>query len=366
MLQQKNKSKNKKLTGDKNRRAVKRDTVFYVLVDQNLKIIECSEGFSDFLKQKFKKVKDKLFLLNIFPEFKKIKIGTLIRETIAKNKYNHIENILSIFSERKTFSIDIYPRQKTALIFMKDISKRKRAEQSLKKSRRELRALAAHLQNIREEEIRSLSREIHDELGQKLAALKIETGLLLQKISSSGDPIKASNIAETIKSIDKLVNETLESKNLVLSKFRLDFLEELGLIEAVRMYLKEFEKRYGIKCYFDADWDYLDLDYEKSLALYRIFQESLTNISRHSNATEVDIIFEKKNQKLFMTVEDNGKGFKTPVKHSFGLGILGMEERALAIGGSFSIKGVRDKGTIIQLSTKLNSKIKDDKYLHSR
>ena len=352
MLQKKVKERRKKVTENKNRNIENKDTVFYVLVDKNLKIIENNEGFSDFLKQK---VKNKLSILDVFPEFNKNKIITLIKETITKKKYNHLEKILSIYSEKKTFSIDIYPRQNTALIFMKDISKRKQAQRSLKKSRSELRALAAHLQNIREEEIRTLSREIHDELGQKLTAVQIETGLLLQKISSDHNAIKAPNISENIKSVYKLVNETLESKNMILSKFRLDFLEELGLIDAVRVYLKEFESRYGIKCYFDSDWDYIDLDYENSLALYRIFQESLTNISRHSGATEVDIILEEKNHKFIMTIEDNGKGYLKKDKHKFGHGILVMEERALAIGSSISIQGARGKGTIIQVSTKLNS-----------
>lgn len=349
------KKRRKEVSSSNNRNELNREMDFYVFVDKNLNIIEYDAGFSDFLRVKFRKVKNKLSIQDIFPEFERNKISSLIKETITEKKYNHIEKIITILSEKKTFLFDIYPRQKSALIFMKDISKRKQAEKSLKKSERDLRALAAHLQRIREEERRTLTMEIHDELGQKLAAMQIETGLLLRKIVSNGDTIKTSNISEKIKSLDKLLNETLESKISILSKLRLDFLEELGLVEAVRVYLKEFENRHGIKCYFNSDWDYLELEYENSLALYRIFQESLTNISRHSNATEVDVIIEEKNKKLILTIEDNGKGFIKKDKNIFGLGILGMKERALIIGGSFSIRGTPDKGTKIQVSTKLNS-----------
>jgi two-component system sensor histidine kinase UhpB len=140
----------------------------------------------------------------------------------------------------------------------------------------------------------------------------------------------------------------------LLSKFRLDFLEEMGLIESVRHYLEEFQTRYNIEYYFYSDWKHIDLEYNKSVALYRIFQEALTNVAKHSNATKVDVSFEERDSKIYLTIEDNGKGLSTGnLEKTDGLGVIGMEERILLVGGTFAIKGKPGRGTRIQVSTKL-------------
>lgn len=146
----------------------------------------------------------------------------------------------------------------------------------------------------------------------------------------------------------------LIQKKILLSKIRLDYLEEFGLIESVQHYLEEFQTRHNIEYYFYSDWKHIDLAYNKCVALYRIIQEALTNVAKHSNATKVDVSFEERDNKIYLTIEDNGKGLSSrDLETTDGYGVIGMEERILVMEGTFTIKGKPGKGTRIQVSTKL-------------
>jgi signal transduction histidine kinase len=328
-------------------------TEVYFIVDRGLNIIEWDERFVN----NDGSTETDLHCLSffaIFPELNNSRINRIIHEVIDKEKFNCIEKELIFSLKKRVFSIDFYPKGKNVLIFMKDISEKKEAVKALQKSKRELRALASHLQNVREAERRFIAMEIHDDLGQKLTAMQIELGLLLKKIESSR--VKVPNeVFIDIEKVNDLINEALDSKHGLLTKFRIDFLEELGLMDAAKLYLDEFQKRYNIRYYFYSDWSQIELSYEKSLALYRILQEALTNVAKHSEATEVDISFEDRNNRVVMSIEDNGKGISDKARsETEKLGILGMEERALISGGTFSIRGIPGGGTRVRVSAKIN------------
>ena len=326
---------------------------FYLVINSKLKIIEGSKSLVEQFSIDSSIDRSKQFFL-LFPQSQSNKIQSLIKEVIKEKKYHYAESKIKYSNKYFICSIDIMPKGNTAFLLLKDITKRKNLVTKLKRSQKQLRELAKNLQTVREEERKYFAMEVHDDLGQKLTALQIEIGLLMKKIKLSGDGVSINKIYENLKSINKLIKESLYSKQALLNKFRLDFLEEMGLIEAVRHYLEEFQSRNSIEYYFYSDWKHIDLEYNKSVALYRILQESLTNVTKHSNASEVHISFEERDKKVYLTIEDNGKGFTTrEFEQTEGLGIIGMEERILLEKGAFSIKGRPGKGTRVQVTLNL-------------
>jgi PAS domain S-box-containing protein len=226
-----------------------------------------------------------------------------------------------------------------------DITGRKRAEEELQRSFAQLRALAARLQSVREEERTRVAREIHDELGQALTAIKIDLAFLRREL-----PADQRQPLDRIQSLSKLADETIQSMRRISTELRPGILDDLGLVAAVEWAAKEFQARTGTKCRVslpDAD---IAIDPERATALFRIFQETLTNVARHANATEVDVRLAKNNGDFSLEVRDNGEGIGEKQLSAGGsLGILGMRERALVFGGEVSIRGAPGEGTTVKV-----------------
>jgi PAS domain S-box-containing protein len=224
---------------------------------------------------------------------------------------------------------------------MTDITTRKRAQEELEGSHERLRALAAHLQAAREEERTRVAREIHDELGQALTGVKMDLAWLRKKLPKELVPLK-----EKTESMLGLMDQTIQSVRRISTELRPGVLDDLGLTAAIEWQIQEFQKRTGIKCQLAARLEDIGLDRPRSTALFRIFQETLTNIARHAHATKVSIKLEQKNGDVSLHVQDNGNGIpKTKLSDPRSLGILGMRERALLLGGEVAIQGTRGKGT---------------------
>lgn len=234
---------------------------------------------------------------------------------------------------------------KTVLSIARDITERKQAEEKLKRSSKLLRELAVHLQSIREEERTLIAREIHDELGQVLTVLKIQTSLLSKKLKSDPEILK-----EKIDSLTKLIDNSIESVQKISSELRPGILDELGLNAAIEWQTEEFEKLTGIKCWLALPREDIIIETNRSTAVFRIFQEALTNIARHSNADKVNISLQTNLNNLILEIKDNGKGI-TPeqVKDYKSLGIHSIEERAMIFGGQVSIEGFTGKGTTVKV-----------------
>jgi signal transduction histidine kinase len=221
-------------------------------------------------------------------------------------------------------------------ILSAELAERELTEQRLRASEEKLRALAAHLQSIREEERIHIAREIHDELGQALTGLKFD-------INKLG---KGEATAQLSLSIDRIIN----SVRRIASGLRPEVLDEMGLAAAVEWQGREFSRRTGIRCVIDIEPGFVDPDKERSTALFRIFQELLTNVARHANATKVAVRMWDGGT-LHLKVEDNGRGiqekeFESPKS----LGLLGLRERVLAFGGSIDVRGQEGKGTCVSVS----------------
>ena len=234
----------------------------------------------------------------------------------------------------------------------RDITNRTLAERGLKSLCQQLHDLCAYLQSIREEEKTYFAREIHDELGQSLMVLKIELSLLGKRL-----PKDQEVLLERIKPILKLIDMTIQTLRRISTELRPELLDDLGLPAAMEWQADEFQNRTGIKCKVTFDPRDIILDKHRSTAIFRIFQEALTNVARHANATRVKVSLKKKVGKLVLKVSDNGKGItEKQISDPKSFGLIEIRERARFSGGDVKISGVKDKGTTVTVSIPLERK----------
>jgi PAS domain S-box-containing protein len=224
----------------------------------------------------------------------------------------------------------------------RDITDLKGAEEALQKSRDQLRALAARVQSVREEERTRVAREIHDELGQSLTAIKIDLSSLSHDLPAEKKQQSAS--------ILKLVDETIQAVRRISTELRPAILDAVGLVAAVEWAAGEFAARTGTKCQLNLPQGDVVIDEERATALFRIFQETLTNVARHANATEVNVRLDEEDGNLTLEVHDNGGGIREEqLSAGSSLGILGMRERARLLGGELTLAGALGAGTTVRV-----------------
>jgi len=231
------------------------------------------------------------------------------------------------------------------------------AEEELKESNNQLRELASHLQNIREEERASMAREIHDELGQQLTGLKLEVSWLSLKIPST-----EKDIQQKIHVMADLLNHAIVTVRKIATELRPAVLDDQGLSEAIKWLNREHKKRTGLSIHFKSTVNDADIDSNNMIALFRIYQESLTNVMRHAEATVVSSVLENKGNNLLLTVTDNGKGFDTKgagAKKT--LGLISMKERAFMAGGKLEINSLEGSGTTISVSIPVKNSVSANK-----
>lgn len=229
-----------------------------------------------------------------------------------------------------------------------DITGMKHAEQKLKESHRQLRALAGHLQFVREEERSHISREIHDDLGQALTALKMDLSMA-EEMVTSGKKVDKRGLRKEFKSMLAIVNTTIETVRSIAADLRPSILDHLGLPAAIEWYADRFQRRTGIKCEVRSFSRKVTMDKGNALSIFRIIQEALTNTARHAQATRATVVMKKSGEKITVRIADNGRGIKPEELESIrALGILGMKERATLLEGSLSVEG-SPRGTVVLL-----------------
>lgn len=222
------------------------------------------------------------------------------------------------------------------------------SEEELKFSREQLRKLAAHLQSAREAERTHLAREIHDELGQYLTGLKMDVAALEELIKQEGAETEQPSLLRKVHAMSQLLDTTVQSVRKIASELRPVVLDSLGLLAAIEWQAEEFQRRTEIRCECFFIADEVKLDRDGATAVFRILQESLTNVMRHADATRVTITFEQETGHYLMEIKDDGKGMQADdLDKSDSLGVLGMKERAHLFGGSVSIHGEPGKGTTV-------------------
>jgi signal transduction histidine kinase len=220
------------------------------------------------------------------------------------------------------------------------------AEERLRRSEEQLRRLAGYLIAVREQERGHIAREIHDELGQALTGLKMDVAWLAKRLRADQRPLR-----EKTESMSQLIDAAVLTVRKIATGLRPDVLDSMGLVAAVGWQAREFQKRTGIRCQLKLPSEATKLGSEPSLSAFRIFQEVLTNVARHSRATRVDICLEISKDRLSLEVADNGVGISaSQVDGKESLGLLGMRERALLLGGAVTISGAPGQGTRVVMS----------------
>jgi PAS domain S-box-containing protein len=232
-----------------------------------------------------------------------------------------------------------------------DITERKQIETELEKSREQLRALSAHLQSVREQERTSIAREIHDELSQALTGLKMDLSWLQRNMDTDRKAFQ-----KKLRSMTKLMDETIQTGRRISAELRPGALDDLGLAAAIEWQMQEFQERTGIRCKLNSTvGEELDLGPEGSTAMFRIFQETISNVARHAQASRVQISLTEAEGYLILKVQDNGRGItQAEMEHPQSFGLIGMQERIHLLAGEIKLEGSPGKGTTVTVTVPLN------------
>jgi two-component system sensor histidine kinase UhpB len=238
---------------------------------------------------------------------------------------------------------------------LSDISERRMAEKALESSRRQLRALTARLQSGREQERTAIAREIHDDLGQLLTALKMNLDWLEREIGERNGKVALDSLLERILESGEIVESATQSVQRISTELRPASLDHLGLLPALTEEARRFEQRGGVSCELQLPTEPLGLPAEITTAIFRVFQEALTNVARHAQATAVHVALDTNEEHVILRLEDNGKGIPAEaMADPRSLGLLGMTERASALGGYAAIEPVSPHGTRVTLQLPRN------------
>ncbi|MBT4822518.1 MAG: PAS domain S-box protein [Lentisphaerae bacterium] len=234
-----------------------------------------------------------------------------------------------------------------------DVTERKEAQEALEKSRGELRQLAARLEVIREEERTVIAREIHDELGHELTILKMDLAWVRKRLNDETVALPRDALLERIEATIAATENTIQSVRRIASDLRPPVLD-LGIVAAIEWEGENFERHTGIRCLIRAAAVEATLTPERETVVFRVFQEILTNVARHAEASEVDVCFDVIPDGLSFQVKDNGKGISDDdLNRTTSLGLLSMRERVEAINGTFSITGQCGQGTTVTVELAL-------------
>jgi signal transduction histidine kinase len=318
-------------------------------------LLERVDGREEFL-QSLEKLKPDLILSDYhLPGFDGLEALDLAREKVPDTPFIFVTGTLG--EERaietlkrgasdyvlKNSLTQLVPAVHRALRESESRAERRRAEERLRESHEQLRALSVYLQYVREEERTRIAREVHDELGQSLTGLKLDLAWISGRL-----PRSQRVLLDKLQTMADHVDSTIQSIRRIATELRPGILDDLGLVAALEWQANEFQNRTGILCNVTSTLQDTALDSDLNTAFFRIFQETLTNIVRHANATRVDVNSTSDGGMVVLTVRDNGRGIMaTEIKDRRSIGLLGMEERAALLGGEFQITGEPGRGTLV-------------------
>ena len=228
-----------------------------------------------------------------------------------------------------------------------DVTETRKAEAALRESREELRRMSAAMNQLQENERRRIAREIHDDLGQRLTALRLDLGLLRSDLHEG----RAAAAEERTAAMLGLVDETLDTARRVAMELRSAILDDFGFAAAIEHEVESFIRRSGIEVSLTIEPPELAVESARAAVLYRIIQEALTNVARHAGATHVDVRVEQRAGRIEAEVRDNGRGIRDAelVRHD-ALGLIGIRERIFAVDGDVDIGRMEDGGTRVSVS----------------
>jgi len=276
------------------------------------------------------------------------------RTGVTSRKMGDITTLWGLRSDGEEFPIEASISQagpadeRYYTVILRDITRRKQAEDALLQSQRELRELSARVLEAREEEKTSIARELHDELGQLLTALKMDLGWLRERTPVEGE------IHSRMKEMSELLDRTVSSTRRISADLRPLMLDDLGLGDAAGWLVDDFARRSGVACRIDLPAELPEVSKAVGTAVYRSLQESLTNIARHAGAKNAWVLIGAGNGSIQLEVEDDGRGFAPEdLAKSRSLGLKGMRERIAFLGGSLEVARAPRGGTRLKLSVPL-------------
>ena len=306
-------------------------------------VLHCNGRFARFLGARLQSVIGSSMLDLVCPDDHP-KLDALLRRAAQKNCRGEVR-----LQSRKGAPLSVHlslnplrlGRTRAVCLIASDLSETKRAEQELRASTEQLRNLTAHLQSVLEQERTRISREVHDELGQSLTAVKMDLAWLAGRLPQSNGAM-----LKRIGSTRQLADSMIQSIRRISTELRPAVLD-LGLAAAVEWQVQDFQARSGIQCKVRLLTQEVVAS-NASTAMFRIFQETLTNVARHAKATRAEVVLQKQRDRLVLLIRDNGRGFnEQDPSVSKSLGLLGMRERAAILGGQVNISSAPGRGTTV-------------------
>jgi PAS domain S-box-containing protein len=329
-----------------------------IALDQDLRVVKVSHSFYEFFKVNPEETMGQLIydLGNKQWDIPKLRelLETILPQKATFENYE-VEHDFSTIG-RRTMLLNarqiqrVLGKERIILLAIEDITERKQAEEELKNTYEQVRSLASRLQEVREETRTRISHDIHDELGGALSRLKMDLLRLEPIASGEEDRKKRQAMLDIIYGAKELINDTILSTRRIIMEQRPSVLDDFGLAAAMEWQLGEYKTHMGISFEFNVGQSEIDICKNLATVVFRIFQEALTNVIRHSKATEVYIGLRVDEGQLIMEIRDNGRGItENEITGTGSFGIMGIRERALALGGEINIAGESGKGTTLNL-----------------
>ncbi|MGU7780768.1 sensor histidine kinase [Burkholderia sp. PU8-34] len=249
-------------------------------------------------------------------------------------------------------------------VMLRDITERLRAENALKQSREELRELSANLQNVREEEKSRIARELHDDLGQQLTALKMDLSVVENRLHASDGTAPDGDVLAQLQGMRRLIDATVASVRRIAADLRPVMLDDLGLVPAIEWLANDFTNRYGIDVERHIETGGITFTNAGATTLFRIVQEALTNVARHADATRIALTLDVESGFCVLRIADNGRGAAPggPTHEDKSFGLIGIRERAHMLGGTVTIDTALARGFSLTVALPLNAIQQEDTY----
>lgn len=320
----------------------------FIVFDEDMKVIAANTKAISL----FSKSRQSFIGSNASDFIPKLEISSFYHNFVEVRRLKKPIKSIDYIEEWDThFQNKFFPVLNGIALFFSDITEEIKLKEALHLTNKQLESLNLHLQVVTENEREAIAREIHDELGQALTSLKMNLAMIRNSINSNQGKIDSNFILDEMAAMGKQIDDTVKRIRRIITELRPEVLDHLGLVAAIEWLVDDSSVKSPVKYKVEKNVEDLELDKVVATALFRIVQETVTNINRHSKATNAEIIINFDNPGLTITVSDNGVGFSqkgdTPVT-SFGL--LGMRERAKLINAHLNVNSVENAGTTITIS----------------